>query len=274
MIEAMDQGVGEILDKLGQLGLEENTLIFFFSDNGPTGPGTTGGLRGKKGTTWEGGHRVPGAAWWPGKIPAHSISHETVLTMDIFPTLAALAGISVSGLDGIDLTPLLLNNSNLEERTLFWKYKDDFAVRSGPWKLRVNANDNSFLFNLNEDVNEQDDIAQAQQDMVNTLRTELEAWRTSLSNSEKVEYEVTGLREIHPEKKKIYIKGNHFISIPIPGSGPVSAVLYDLNGRILKRIPLQQLESIDFVGLQRGIFILRITQGNYKTQFKIQNSMQ
>ncbi|WP_373513326.1 sulfatase-like hydrolase/transferase, partial [Persicitalea sp.] len=89
MIVSLDEGVGRVVAALKKAGLEKSTLIIFCSDNGPTGPGLAGPLRGRKGTTWEGGHRVPGIFYWPGRIAAGLVTDETALTMDILPTVAA-----------------------------------------------------------------------------------------------------------------------------------------------------------------------------------------
>ena len=106
----LDASVGQVLAKLKELGLDERTLVVFTSDNGPWYGGSTGGLRGMKGTTWEGGYRVPCIARWPGRIPAGTVSHEPAVTMDLFATALAAAGVAPPDgrvIDGKDLLPLL-----------------------------------------------------------------------------------------------------------------------------------------------------------------------
>ena len=123
---------------------EEKTFIFFCSDNGACNRGTNGPLNGFKGSLWEGGHRVPAAAYWPGRIKAGSVSDETVLGMDVFPTMASITGAKLSSgldLDGVDLSGLLFEGKPLPERTLFWAYRNETAVRKGPWKLLVQGDD-------------------------------------------------------------------------------------------------------------------------------------
>ncbi len=92
MIEEMDKGVGEIVTTLRRCGLEQNTLIFFFSDNGAMKYGSNGPLHGFKGSLWEGGHRVPAIAYWPGKIAPGQTSNQTTISLDLFPTMIALGG--------------------------------------------------------------------------------------------------------------------------------------------------------------------------------------
>ena len=112
MTLAMDDGVGEIIAKLRELNLDTKTLVLFFSDNGGTGENRSTGpkLRGQKGTVWEGGHRVPSIAWWPGKIEAGSTTDQLAMTVDVFPTLVELAGARLPDnhqLDGVSLASVL-----------------------------------------------------------------------------------------------------------------------------------------------------------------------
>ncbi len=154
MVVALDEGVGAIKNKVIELGIEKNTLILFISDNGATNKGSNGVLNGFKGTLWEGGHRVPMIAWWPGRINALQYSSELVMSMDLFPTILSLAGIDKKiNLDGVDFAPVLLNNENLPDRTVCWRYNDWKCIREGPWKLLIH-NENRYLFNLDKDLNE------------------------------------------------------------------------------------------------------------------------
>ncbi len=137
MIE-MDKGVGEIASTLRELGLDQNTLVLFFSDNGATKEGSNAPWRGLKGSLWEGGHRVPMIAWQPHSIPAGTVAKTPSMTIDIMPTLLELAKVSPSvekPLDGISLVPEWYEQKILPSRTLFWSFRDDWAVRMGPWKL-------------------------------------------------------------------------------------------------------------------------------------------
>ncbi|KAA5541321.1 sulfatase-like hydrolase/transferase [Roseiconus nitratireducens] len=121
----IDEGVGQIRRTLMRLGLERDTLILFFSDNGASAdfPSGSDQLRGRKGAVYEGGHKVPFIAWWPGRIAAGQTNDTPAITLDVMPTLLALAGAEPPAgrpLDGINLAPLLLNAEPLPARSLFW----------------------------------------------------------------------------------------------------------------------------------------------------------
>lgn len=146
VVEEIDWSVGEVLETLRREGLDKNTLVFFSSDNGPwltMGPagGSAGPLREGKGSTWEGGMREPGIAWWPGRVPAGQVQHEVASTMDLFTTFAKLAGAEPPQdrpIDGIDIAPLLFGQGKVE-RPPFFYYRGEqlYAVRLGPWKAHM-----------------------------------------------------------------------------------------------------------------------------------------
>ena len=183
MVEIMDQSVGRIVETVKDLGLERNTFIFFCSDNGACKQGSNAPLHGFKGSLWEGGHRVPAIASWPGRIRPGTICHQTVLGMDLFPTLASIAGATVPAgldLDGTNLLGLLTEGGNLPKRTVFWAYRNQSAVRQGPWKLLVQGNQER-LFNLATDPAEQNDLAPQHPDRVTTMRAALAAWQRDVT---------------------------------------------------------------------------------------------
>jgi arylsulfatase A-like enzyme len=183
MIEAMDESVGRIVRTLRELGLEEQTFVFFCSDNGPTGPGSAGPLRGRKGSLWEGGHRVPAIAYRPRHIAPGSISDATTMTMDIFATIAAMAKTETSDrlqLDGIDMSPVLMENGTLPQRTLFWLYNSQRAMRDGPWKLIV-TKEQQGLYNLDEDPGEADNLIEAEPARVARMKEEFKAWEQDVT---------------------------------------------------------------------------------------------
>lgn len=186
MIEAMDDGIGKIVATVRESGIERKTFIFFFSDNGPTGAGSAGILRGKKGGLFEGGHRVPAIAYWPGKIKAGCVTDETAIGMDLFATMTSIAGAKVGGgleLDGVDLSAVLLEQKELGERTLFWRYNNQKAVRKGPWKLVVMSKNKTTtsLFNLDDDISEANDLASVKPEVVKVLKAELDKWEREVS---------------------------------------------------------------------------------------------
>lgn len=182
MIEVMDEGIGQIVETVKRLGLERRTFIFFCSDNGATKNGSNGALSGYKGSLWEGGHRVPAIAYWPGRMEAGTAVDQTVLGMDLFATMVSIAGADLPAglkLDGVNLTPMLLDNAKLPERTLFWRYQKERAVRKGPWKLLIQGKNVRF-FNFDEDLGEKKNFAGAEPGMVKTLEGELTAWENEV----------------------------------------------------------------------------------------------
>ncbi|MHC4298614.1 MAG: sulfatase-like hydrolase/transferase [Planctomycetota bacterium] len=183
MVEVMDEGVGRIVDTVKRLGLERKTFIFFCSDNGATKNGSNGALAGYKGSLWEGGHRVPAVAYWPGRISPGTTTDQTVLGMDLFPTMVSIARAELPAglkLDGVDLLGMLTENEKLPERTLFWRYRKEKAVREGPWKLLVRDN-KAMLFNLDEDLGEKNDLARTNVRMRKKLEDELALWDREVS---------------------------------------------------------------------------------------------
>ena len=183
MVEVMDEGVGRIVETVRRLGLERKTFIFFCSDNGATKSGSNGALAGYKGSLWEGGHRVPAVACWPGRIQPGTVTSQTVLGMDMFLTMVSIAGAKLPAglkLDGVDLLGMLTEDGKLPERTLFWRYIKERAVRKGPWKLLVQG-DNVKLYNLDEDLGEKKNLAGAKPETVKMLQDELSAWEQEVS---------------------------------------------------------------------------------------------
>ena len=143
-VRELDASVGEILDVLSAKGLDEKTLVVFTSDNGPWYGGSTGGLRGMKGSSWDGGLRVPFIARWPGRLPAGAVRTEPCGTIDLFPTVAKLCGVAASPdenpVDGRDIWSVLADGARLADRALFGFHRHDVhTVRRGEWKYHVKA---------------------------------------------------------------------------------------------------------------------------------------
>lgn len=188
-VEEVDWSVGQVLDTLRTLKLEEKTLVIFTSDNG--GSLTHGSkntpLRGSKAQTFEGGIRVCTIAWWPGRIPADTSTHAITSMMDILPTFAKLAGAKVPDdhkIDGVDIWPALVSaNDENPPRDHFFYYRGFIldAVRSGPWKLHLALADGPpgakkitpqpQLFNLTDDIGETKNVAAEHSDIVQRLQT-------------------------------------------------------------------------------------------------------
>jgi len=203
MIEELDNSVGRILTALVQLGLERNTLVFFTSDNGGyinyredvwPAVGSNGFLRGQKRDVFEGGHRVPAVAWWPGTIPALSVCDQTAMTMDLLPTFLELVHIDMPVgdvhpvLDGVSLVPLFRKEA-LEPRTLFWRMNDAGAVRQGTWKLVIQSKDHATgLYNLAADIGEKQDLATEHPELVQELLEEFLRWEQDVETKENNPY--------------------------------------------------------------------------------------
>ena len=188
MVEVMDEGVGKVMATLKELNLDKNTLIFFCSDNGASRKvGSNAGLRGYKSTLWEGGHRVSAMAWYPGKIEQNQVNNETILTMDLFPTIMSFVGADTpKGLDGINLKNNLTTGKALQERDVFWGYSGRKAMRQGDWKLILTSkNAEPLLYNLKEDIEESNNLASQHQEMVKTMLKKLEIWSDDVNLTSK-----------------------------------------------------------------------------------------
>jgi arylsulfatase A len=183
MVEVMDEGIGKIVETVRRLDLERKTFIFFCSDNGATKNGSNGALAGHKGSLWEGGHRVPAVAYWPGMIKPGTVTSQITMGMDMFPTMVSIAKAKLPtglNLDGVDLLGMLMEDKKLPERTLFWRYRKERAVRKGPWKLLVQG-DNVKLYNLDDDLGEKNNLTGAKPGVVKMLQNELMAWEQEVS---------------------------------------------------------------------------------------------
>jgi arylsulfatase A-like enzyme len=171
-----------VIDTLRRLKLDENTLVIFTSDNGATPQGSNGPLRGFKGSDWEGGHREPAIAWWPGHIRP-GVTDQLAITLDIMPTLLEFAGVSAPAdrkLDGVSLVPLLLRGEKIENRKLYW---NGHAMHEGTWSLVRNMRDQKApaLYNLADDLGQQHDLAAKEPERVKRMIADLEAWQTDVT---------------------------------------------------------------------------------------------
>ncbi len=187
MIEALDESVGRMVAVLRELDLERDTLIVFLSDNGGivemaggyTQISSNGELRNQKGSLYEGGHRVPALACWPGRIAPGRTETRPAATMDLMPTFLRLAGAGLptdACVDGVDLSDLLLRGADLPRRPLFWASGTQGAVRDGAWKL-FTLGDQAELYRLDDDVREARNLADQHPGEVNRLGALLARWR-------------------------------------------------------------------------------------------------
>ena len=176
MLIELDRSVGQIVDTIDRLSLTDRTLVFFCSDNGPAA-GSAGPLRGRKGSNWEGGHRVPAIARWPGTIDASTTCDELCITLDLMPTMLSIAGAALPPnhhCDGIDLVPVMTGGAQLGDRKLYW---NGVAMREGPWKLITPKGANTpRLYNLAADLGESNNLAQRYPQRVKSMAQDLAAW--------------------------------------------------------------------------------------------------
>lgn len=171
-IAEIDWSVGQILDALQAQGIDENTFVIFTSDNGPA-IGSAGKLRGRKGSTFEGGMREATVVRWPGKILAGQTNDELITAMDLLPTFAKLAGTEVPTdrvIDGKDIWPLLMGKESSPHEAFFYHRRDNLeAVRSGPWKLRLKDGRPFALYNLDSDIGEKTNVLKRHPDIATEL---------------------------------------------------------------------------------------------------------
>lgn len=200
MTAALDEAVGAVLGKLRTAGLEEQTLVFFLSDNGgPIDKFASNGsqntpLRGSKGDTWEGGIRVPFLVQWKRHLPAGKVYDAPVIQLDILPTALAAAGVPVPAdakLDGVNLLPFLAGTQvAAPHETLYWRFGDQMAIRQGDWKLvkpTLTATGQygpvpkePLLINLAEDIAEKNDLAARNPGKVRQLQAAWDKWHAEL----------------------------------------------------------------------------------------------
>jgi arylsulfatase A-like enzyme len=196
MIKTVDQSVRRVMDTLEKNGLAHNTLVVFMSDNGGyihysgrfQNISSNGPLRGQKGQVYEGGHRVPCIAYWPGRIGPGRAADDTVMTMDFYPTIARLAGAALPAgqvTDGVDLSPLLFESRSMKKRDVFWRKGKAKAARSGQWKLVIRDKATE-LYDLKDDIGEKTNLAAQKPEKVKQLKQALAAWETIVDSGYKM----------------------------------------------------------------------------------------
>ena len=160
-VTCMDDSIGRVLDRINTLGLRQDTIVIFVSDNGAGGGGDSGPLRGRKGDMFEGGIRVPFLMRWPDQIKPGVVSDEFLTALEIFPTLVQAAGADLpenTVFDGFDMLPVLQGQRESPRKNMFWERKGEYGARVGKWKL-VNSRGSTGLFDLSEDLGEQNNLS-------------------------------------------------------------------------------------------------------------------
>ncbi|MGI9177227.1 MAG: sulfatase family protein [Pirellulales bacterium] len=186
-VTQLDDAFGRLMKALDSMNLRDDTLVIFTSDNGPEGHGTkgpgrgvTGGLRGRKRSMYEGGHRVPGIIRWPGHIAAGTTSDVPVIGTDLFPTALQAAGVPVppaTNLDGVSRVPLFVGETLERTRPLVWRWGNHIAYREGDWKIVADdPTANAELYNLADDRAERSNLATGQPDRLAGMLTRLRAY--------------------------------------------------------------------------------------------------
>lgn len=189
-VECIDWSAGVIFDTLRALGIDDNTLVIFTSDNGSTGRlgGSNAPLRGAKGTTWEGGMREPCIMRWPAAIPANTVCREVITAMDFLPTMAKLANVDAPDdrvIDGHDIRPLMFGEAGAASpyKAFFYYGAGDHtlhAVRAGKWKLHLITNE---LYDLESDIGEEHNVLDEHPDVVGKLEALAEECRQDLGDA-------------------------------------------------------------------------------------------
>lgn len=192
MIERLDQAIGRVLAALDKAGLAENTLVIFASDNGGTGSARPMGLRGNKGSTWEGGIRVPCIVRWPGRLPAGMTTDQVALTFDLTASMARAAGVQLPAgrtFDGQDVLAWLEEGKPELSRTVFWRGRRGSsnwkAVRDGSLKYVIHTDrgavEDEGLFDLDADRGEEHDLRASRPADAERLRGLLAAWEQEVA---------------------------------------------------------------------------------------------
>jgi len=183
MLTALDAGVGSILGKLNEHELTSNTLVVFISDNGgPTAQITSsnGALRGFKGQVLEGGIRVPFMLQWPGHIPAGQTYSKPIISLDILPTAIAAAGGAIAPSDkceGVNLLPYVIRDTaGAPHDALYWRQGENYAVRMGNYKLVKQTDEPLALYQLLNDIHEDNNIASQMPEKAQELQAAWDAW--------------------------------------------------------------------------------------------------
>src|SRR5690606_37092004 len=180
MCENIDWNVGRLLSRLEELQIADNTIVAYFCDNGPNGWRWNGGMKGRKGSTDEGGVRSPLPIPWPGRIAAGPLVEPIAGAIDLLPTLAALAGVPVVSeqpLDGISLKPLITSAEPVRtERMLFSHWNGRVSVRTLQYRLDHQGK----LFDMRADPGQERDVSRQHPDVAELLRNEVAEWKAEL----------------------------------------------------------------------------------------------
>ena len=187
-VTCMDAAIGKMIAVLQERRQLENTIIIFLSDNGGGGGSDNSPLRGRKSQTWEGGIRVPCIVHWPaGSVPANSINHEFLTSLEILPSLTATCNAKVPAkikLDGFDWWDVIRGSKPSPRQEMFWKRKDLIGVRVGCWKWVDMGGKSGGLFNLSTDIGENHDLSQSHPEILKMVKQRYQQWLTEMEQAE------------------------------------------------------------------------------------------
>jgi arylsulfatase A-like enzyme len=225
-VQELDHSTGRIMKTIKDAGLDENTLVVFTSDNGPSRAGSSGALNGGKYCTMEGGHRVPGIFRWPGKIAPNQVSNVTMTSMDLLPLFCELAGVEQPAdrkIDGKNILSVLQGKETQTPHELLYYYNGTNlqAVREGKWKLHLprTTNDQPFwskkkdktkgfvtlndhqLFDLNQDLGEKKNVADQNPQVVDRLLKHAEAIRAELGDVHTIGADQRKIKLVDPQER-------------------------------------------------------------------------
>ncbi|MBL7154568.1 MAG: sulfatase-like hydrolase/transferase, partial [Phycisphaerae bacterium] len=188
MLKRMDEGIGKVLDALKRTGVDEETLVFFFSDNGGARKNyaNNGKLRDFKQSVYEGGIRVPFIVRWPGRLRAGSVCDQPTICLDIMPTICAAVGAELPKgrvYDGKNMLPALSGNRGAPlHEALFWDGGvSQWGVRAGKWKLLTNRQGLLELYNLEEDLSEKNNVIENHRDIARRLGRLYSQWKSTMA---------------------------------------------------------------------------------------------
>lgn len=188
-VTCMDDAIGTLLDRLDEYGLTENTIVIFMSDHGGGALADNGPLRQNKGEVFEGGIRAPCIVRWPGEIPAGTVNDEFLTALEFFPTLVEATGASYPDgvvLDGFDMMDVLRGDQSSLRNEMFWEFRDERAARLQNWKW-VDSSEGSGLFNLAEDLGEENDLSELRPKKLVEVKTAFDRWRAEMDRVAEIE---------------------------------------------------------------------------------------
>ncbi|MDE0818234.1 MAG: sulfatase-like hydrolase/transferase, partial [Pirellulaceae bacterium] len=187
-VTCMDAAIGKLITVLQERQQLENTIIIFLSDNGGGGGSDNSPLKGRKSQTWEGGIRVPCIVHWPaGGVPANSVNHEFLTSLEVLPSLTSACKTKVPSkikLDGFDWWDVIRGSTPSPRHEMFWKRKDLIGVRVGNWKWVDMGGESGGLFDLSKDIGETNNLSQSHPEILQMLKQRYQHWLAEMEQAE------------------------------------------------------------------------------------------